>query len=82
MPSTDSLDDPRQYLRELASVSREGSESPNPEVTALALALVRPRRGGETYSLTCHCGKEIEISARAPHRCCHCGEGLEIVWSA
>jgi hypothetical protein len=87
MPSADSLDDARQYLRELAAACLEAAESSNPQVTALALALVhkqgvRPRRGGETYSLICHCGKEIEISARAPHRCCDCGRGLEIQWQA
>jgi hypothetical protein len=74
------LDDARQYLRELAAACLKGGESSNPQVTTLALALVRPRRGGETYSLTCHCGKEIEISTGAPHRCFHCGRGLEIQW--
>jgi hypothetical protein len=87
-PRCGHLDDARQYLHELAAVCREGSESPNPEVTALALALVRkqwvrPRRGVEIYSLTCHlCAKEIELSAREPHRCPRCGGGLQIVWPA
>jgi hypothetical protein len=45
-------------------------------------AHVRTRRGAETYSLTCQCGKPIEISTRPPYRCNHCIQALEIRWGA
>jgi hypothetical protein len=82
------LDDARQYLRELAAACLEGAESSNPQVTKLALALireqgVRPRRGGEVYCLTCaNCSREIEISTRRPFQCPACKQSLRIEWGA
>jgi hypothetical protein len=81
------LDGARQYLRELAAACLEGARSPDPRVVWLALGLVdrlavRPRRGAEVFSLTCRCGKQLEIKTSEPHRCPRCGRGVEIQWQA
>jgi len=86
-PFTD-LTKARTYLREISAACLEGATSPDPQVVALALALlqnrggVRGRRSREIFVLECHgCRREIEITV-GERGCPHCHVPLEIQWSA